>query len=195
MVVRYLTRFLQPPARRVTICVLIVALLVAAICWYFGADVWHSILLGSVITTVGVIGLVGATIDVADVSWRGGRRTNRNGSRSDVAELSWSLRGSHGRVGNSAMWRVQQLARRRLALHQLDLHDPADSRRIKQLIGRSAYTVLGRGDRRPPRLRSLLGCLDALEALDPTRTAAPLPRSRRRTPIFSPDRPKRRREL
>ena len=40
--------------RRATIRILLTALLIAAICWYFGADVWHSILIGSALTTLGV---------------------------------------------------------------------------------------------------------------------------------------------
>jgi hypothetical protein len=185
----------RPPGPRVTTCVLIVALLVAVICWYFGADVWHSILLGGVLTTVGLIALVGvADLDQSNTGWRGGGRPNRDGARSEVAHLSWSLRGSYGRVDRSAVWRVRQLARHRLALHQLDLHDPADLRRIEQLIGRSANAVLVRGERRPPLLRSLLHCLDVLDTLDHTRPAAPPSRSRRRTPIWIPHRLRRARE-
>jgi hypothetical protein len=190
-----LSGLVRPPGRRAATCVLIVALLVAAICWYFGADVWHSILLGGVLTTVGLIALVGAASpDLSDTGWRSGGRPSRHGARSEVADLSRSLRGSYGRVDRRAVWRVRQLARHRLALHQLDLHDPADRRRIEQLIGRRAYAVLARGERRPPLLRSLLHCLDVLDALDHTRPAAPPSRSRRRTPIFIPHRLRRARE-
>jgi hypothetical protein len=185
----------RPPGRRVTTCVLIVALLVAVIFWYFGADVWHSILLGGVLTTVGLIALVGAAdLDLGYTGWRGGGRPNRDGARSEIADLSRSLRGSYGRVDRRAVWRVRQLAWHRLALRQLDLGDPADRRGIEQLIGRRAYAVLVRGERRPPLLRSLLHCLDALDALEHSRPAAPPSRSRRRTPIFIPRRLRRARE-
>ena len=92
------------------------------------------------------------------------------------------------------MSRVRQLARQRLALHQLDLNDPADRPRIEQLIGHRAYAVLVRGERRPPFLRSFLHCLDALDALDPTRPTASPSRSRRRSPNFTPHRLRRARE-
>ncbi len=183
----------RPHERRATIGVLIVALLVAACCWYFGADAWHSILIGIALTTVGVSGLVSiAGLDLGYVVWRGGGRPNRDGARSDIAELSWSLRGNHGRVDRGAVWRVQRLAQQRLALHRLDLLDPADRPKIEQLIGRNAYAVLVRR-KRHPLLRSLLHCLDMLDTLDPARPATPS-RSRRRTPLFALHRPRRARE-
>jgi hypothetical protein len=163
------------PALWATIRVLLAVLLVAAICWYFGVDVWHSILLGSALTTVGLIALVGSASPVlASTDWRSGGRPNRHGARSDVAELSWSLRGSYGRVDNRAVRRVQQLARQRLALYQLDLLNPEDRGEIEQLIGHRAYAVLVRGTRRrPPLLRSFVRCLDALDSLDNSRPTSP----------------------
>lgn len=174
---RTVTRLLRPPEPRVAIRAVIVVLLVAAICWYFGADVWHSILLGSVITTVGLVGLIGAALDIGDTSWRSGGRNDPTGSRTDVAELSWRLRGSYGRVETVAVWRVRRIAQQRLASRHLDLLDPADRRSIEELIGHRAYAILVRGERRPPLLRSLLRCLDALDALDAGRPAAPRSRS------------------
>ena len=182
------------PERRVTIWALIVAVLVAVICWYFGADVWHSILLGSVLTTVGLISMVGtADGDLGNTDWRGGARPNRDGARGEVAELSWSLRTNYGRVNHKAVSRVRQLARHRLALHQLDLNDPADRRGVELLIGRSANAVLVRSERRPV-LRSFLHCLDALDALDGTRPTATPSRRRRRALVFVPHRLRRARE-
>ncbi len=192
-----LAGLLRPPERRATIRVLIVALLTAAICWYFGTDVWHAIVLGCVITTLGVIGRVGAALEVGGTTWRDDGASNRRGSRNEIAELAWSLRGGFGRVGHRSMWRVQQLARRRLALHHLDLLNPADRLQIEQLLGRRVYSVLAHSDRRPPPLRSVLRCLDALDALDaldPMRPAAPLPGPRRRTPASLRRRPRRIRE-
>jgi hypothetical protein len=189
---------LRLPERRVTILALIAAVLVAAICWYFGTDVWHAVLLGSVLTTVGLIILVGTAErdlgagdrDLGTTSWQGGPRPNRDGARSEVAELSWSLRTSYGRVDSRAVSRARQLARHRLALHQLDLNEPGNRAAVEGLIGRSAYAVLVRRERRPS-LRSLLHCLDALDALNalastmPTATpTAPPARPRRLAPTF-----------
>lgn len=192
---RSLLGLVRLPQRRVTALALIVVVLVAAVCWYFGTDVWHSLLLGGVLTTVGLISLVGIPArDPSVTEWRAGPSPNREGARGDVAELSWSLRTSYGgRVDIRAVSRVRQLARRRLALHQLDLNDPADRPGVEALIGRSAYAVLVHRDRRP-MLRSLLHCLDALDTLGPTMPTAPPSRLRRRARIFVPNRLRRTRE-
>lgn len=186
----------KKPALRTTVRVTIVALLLAAICWYFGADVWYSILFGTVLTAVGVILLRGLGPDAGTVSWRAAGN-NQQGARRDVDQLSWSMRGSYGRVDGVAVWRVQRLAAQRLALLQLDLQDPADRPRIEPLIGRRAYLLLVRGVRRPVSLRALLQCLDALDALVAPdafalmRPAPPQRSSPRWTLSFIPHRPRR----
>lgn len=165
MTISAITELLQPPSRRSIVRVLAGAILAGALSWYFGADVWHSILLGSAVATIAVIGLIGSAVQIHDTNWRHSRRNNRGGSRNDVAELSWSLRGSWGRVSPQVMWRVTRIARQRLAAHHLDLSNPRDQPKIEQLIGRRSYALLVRPERRPPLLRSLLRCLDELDAL------------------------------
>lgn len=182
---------LRPPNRRAAVQVLCVAAPVAALCWYFGVDVWHSILLGCAIT-VAVLACGAATSapDISDVGWRAGRKASRDGSRNDVASLSSSLRAGWGLVGLTAERQARQIARRRLALEGLDLADPAHRPAIERRIGGSAYRVLTRQSHRRLRMRTLLSCLDALDTLDPAYYPVPLRRSRvagaRRTPSTSP---------
>ena len=181
--------------RRTTIRTLLTAMLIAAVCWYFGADVWHSILIGSALTTLGLIGLKSNdNPDFSNTGWQSDSRSNRSGTRMDLAQLSRSLRGSYGRVGSTAVQRAQRLAGQRLALYQLDLLNPADRPRIEQMIGHHAYAVLVRGEHRPPFLRSFIHCLDALDALDHTRPIALQSGSRRLFPNFTPHRSRRARE-
>jgi hypothetical protein len=147
--------------------ILLVALVLAIVCWYLGANVWHSILFGGVLDTVGVIcSAAGGTPDLGSTAWPTREPSTREGARNDVAELSWSLRGKYGRVGETATLRIQRLAEQRIALHQLRLHDAADRDQIEYLIGRRAYAVLAGRRRRPLTLRSLLNCLDMLNVLD-----------------------------
>lgn len=185
----YLRPLTRPPERRTTIGVLAVAFLLALIFWYFGADVWHAILIGAGITLVALLGWLAMAIQVGDSPWSSRGRSNHAGSRSDVSELSWSLRGNSG---TAAVWRLRRIARQRLARHHLDLDNAADRPRIEQLIGRQAYVVLAR--RRQVRLRALLRCLDALSAIDLARATTPAPRAGRRTLTLTRPRLRRARE-
>jgi hypothetical protein len=187
--------FLRALNRRATIRILLTALLIATVCWYFGADVWHSILIGGALTTLGSIGsIANDEPDFGNTGWQSDRPANRHGARRDVAQLSWSLQGSYGRVGSAAVQHAKRLARQRLAPYQLDLLEPADRPGIEQMIGHRAYAVLVRGERRPPFLRSFIHCLDALDALDPTRPLALRSRSRRLSRNLTPHRARRARE-
>jgi hypothetical protein len=149
-------------------------LMLSAIFWYFGADVWHSILLGGAVTSIIVAAsacrALEMTRELRGTAWRSSRQTSLRGSRRDVTFLSSSMSEGWGRVGYMAESRVRNLARQQLALHHLDLEGPGDRLEVEQLIGRRAYRLLardGRRRRRRMRLRSLVHCLDVLDALDP----------------------------
>jgi hypothetical protein len=168
------------PKRRTLLQVVGAAVLISAGCWYFGANLWHSILFGGALTTVGFLAFVSTGAEsLSNIRWRDQGRNNRHGARNEVSQLSSSLCGSYGRVGGGAQTRVRQLARYRLALHQLDLSAAADREAIEQLIGRGPYRILAGKTRRRPLLRSLLHCLDVLDALDGKQPAAPPPPSAR----------------
>jgi hypothetical protein len=181
---RSLNQMLHAPTRREATQALLAGLAIAAFCWYLGVNAWHSILLGCAITVTALALLVGGSApDARDLSWRPGKRASREGSRSDIASLSASLRSGWGFVGLSAERRLQQIARRRLALEGLDLKNAEHRSAIEQHIGTPAYRVLVRPGGRLPRLRALLSCLDALDAIDPTNYPAPQPRARRWGPL------------
>jgi hypothetical protein len=67
----------------------------------------------------------------------------------------------------------------------LDVRDPADRPRIERLIGRRAFAVLATNQRRPPYLRSLLHCLDALDSLNTSRPTELASKPRRRYLILA----------
>jgi hypothetical protein len=151
----------------------------ALICWYFGVDFWHAILLAVAITVTALACLLALTAtDAHDLSWRPGRRASREGSRNEIANLSRGLRSGWGFVGLTAERHLRVIARRRLALEGLDLSNPQHQPAIERLIGPSAYRVLSSNRGRLPTLRALLHCLDMLDASDPTHYPAPQPRPR-----------------
>lgn len=142
--------------------------LVGLVAWFFGTDVAHAVMVGIVAT---VAALVWAAVPpVRDVPWEDPQRDSDDGARHDVVRLSEALRPRFGRVRTTALRPVRELAARRLALHHLDLDLLQDRVAIERLIGTAAYGVLCAGLRRPPRLRSLLRCLDTLDALDASDT-------------------------
>jgi hypothetical protein len=141
--------------------------IVAIVCWYFGADVWHAIAIAACVCAAGV----------AWAAWPEERATPwhdhdewQSGGRSDVVRLSWSLYRRRGRASAEALRRVQAIGRRRLALRQLDPLDPSHAPAIERLLGGEALAVLRSSERDsapPPTMRSLVHCLDALDALEP----------------------------
>jgi hypothetical protein len=161
------------------------AVIVATACWYFGADVAHSILFGAA-AAIGFAAVYGSSDHVLEsTSWRVGEELSRHGTRSDVALLSGSVRGKFGRVNESVLVRARRIASRRLAPHHVDLSDPADRASIEELIGAGAYKTLTWSTGRRPTTRAIVGCLDALDRLEAT---PPEPRAlRSRRPTTSSD--------
>jgi hypothetical protein len=169
------------PSRREASQVLGVTALIALICWFFGVDAWHAILLACAITVIGFAGLlVSLSPQTHDLSWRSRKPGGGKGARSEVANLSGALRGRWGVVGRTAERRLWQIARRRLALEGLDLQNPADHAAIEARVGRPVYRTLMRTGKGSLRMRTLSHCLDTLDALNPTFYPEPAGRARPR---------------
>lgn len=162
------------------------ALLLGVLAWFLGVDVWHAILVGCA-AMVGITAfLVGGAPEIRDLSWRP-RYRNTEGARSELANLAHSLRPQRGVVGLAAERRLRDLAARRLALHGLDLQSAADREATERLIGTRAYQLLVRPDAtRRAKLRTVIRCLDLLDALDSDHYSAPRPDSRRRPALTRP---------
>jgi hypothetical protein len=165
---------LRPPRRARLALLVAAAVLATALCWYIGMDTVHAVTFGLV---VGAAGLLWTAVpEHRDVGWEPTARATPEGARWDVTQLSWSLRTRRGRVQHTALRRVQELARHRLALRRLDLDEPGDRAEIERLIGEAAYATLARPGSDLPRLRALVHCLDVLDGLDPPRPGtAPSP--------------------
>jgi hypothetical protein len=158
----------RSPWRGSAVIVSVCAPVVTLVCWYFGADVWHAVAIAACVCAVGVAWAAWPEEQLAPWhkhdEWRGG-------GRSDVVRLSWSLYRRRGRASAEALRRVQAIGWRRLASRQLDPLEPSHAPAIERLIGGPALAVLLASERssssQPPTMRSLVHCLDALDALEP----------------------------
>jgi hypothetical protein len=151
---------------RARVALLVVgAALAGTACWVVGMDSWHAATLGLVLVAAGLCWV--AVPGHRDVAWPETGGPQEEGARWDVARLSWALRPVRGRVPHAGLRHVQDLARQRLALHGLDPGDPADRPAIERLVGEAAYATLALPATRPPRVRAVFHCLDALDRLDP----------------------------
>ncbi len=164
---RNLTRAFRPPRRRETFIATGLAVAAAAICWYFGVDVWHSILLGCAITVLILAVAVASSAPIPEDRTPDHVRKRADGSRSDVAILSGSLRVGWGTVGLTAERRLHKIAVRRLALEGLYLDNPEHRDLIERRIGTRVYRTLTRTNRRGMRRKTLVHCLAVLDALNP----------------------------
>ncbi len=164
---RHLDRPFRRPNRRETSMAASLAFVIAAICWYLGVDAWHSILLGCAITVLILAVAIASSAPIPDGRSSGQERRRAEGSRSDVAILSGSLRVGWGTVGLTAERRLHRIAVRRLALEGLYLDNPEHRELIERRIGTRIYRTLTHTNRRGMRLRTLVHCLDVLDTLNP----------------------------
>lgn len=163
---------LRGTGRRPVRLVVITAVLAVVVAWYLGMDIWHALTVGA---GLGALGLCWITLPGRRRKTEWPLETGRvaEGARREVSQLSWSLP-HHGRAQHTGLRRVQDLARRRLALHGLELDAPADGPGIRKLIGSSAYSTLRPTARKLPTVRAVVHCLDMLDRLDPLRSATAL---------------------
>ncbi|NLF03588.1 MAG: hypothetical protein GX593_01000 [Actinomycetales bacterium] len=135
-----------------------------------GFDTEHAILLG-LATLVIVLAVVVLRRGGASAAWLPDDRAETDGSRLEVAALSWSLLGRGGRVGEGALRRVRAVAAGRLARHGLSLERPQDHEQIRALLGPTAWTVLTANADMPSR-REYEQCVAALERAAPDASEA-----------------------
>jgi hypothetical protein len=145
----------------------------ATVLWLVGLSWPFAVAFGIVGVTLAIIGtgLTDADVPVAP-------RVDpppRAGQRSDIAQVSWSLRPARpgsGRFGirerpvhGAGVRRLRRFAARRLAGHGLDLADPGDRAELSRVLGSDVASVLtSRSD--DVSLTTINACLDALDAFE-----------------------------
>lgn len=136
---------------------------VGAVLWFVGADPVHAVLAG-----LGVLGLVlvGSAFDPRpDERWSREPLPDGHGARTELAHLSWTMRGRDGRVGERVVQRLRRTATSRLARVGLRLGDPEDAGRAAELLGPRAWATLHPSGGRMPRLADVEHTVARLEGL------------------------------
>src|SRR5690554_6314006 len=155
-------------AMRVPLQTVLAGAVVAAVSKVVGLDLLHAIFLGLAAVVV-VLAVVVVRRGGARAAWLPDNRTETDGSRLEVAALSWSLLGRGGRVSEGALRRLRAVARGRLARNGLDLDEPAHHEAIAALLGPAAWEVLTTTADMPSR-RQYEQCVRALERAEPDPT-------------------------
>ena len=147
----------------------LVAGAVFAVMFVVGLDIAHAVLLA--LAAVAVLQLRGLT-GGQDEGWPD-REDDRAdaGVRREVARLSWGLSGFESRVDRRSLATLRGLAAHRLRRHGIDLDEPADAPRARQLLGEPAWTTVTSDPTSPPRFDSFARAVTAVEQLTerPTR--------------------------
>jgi hypothetical protein len=148
--------------------VIVVAILVGGVVWFFGLGILPAIV---VVLAVGAVGIVLRLVAVQSPNreWPPPPPPKTDGARREAFELSWAMRTRTGVVDDRIVRRVRSIAVNRLALRHLDLDNPAHRQSIERLVGAQVYDLLTAGDGRNVRIASVLATLEVLDTLSTSR--------------------------
>lgn len=102
------------------------------------------------------------------------RRDDPDGTRSDLAEISWSFDGQGGRVSEAAVRRLRSIAAGRFQRLGLNWDQADDRRRAQALVGSRAWATLTHPGGLMPKVREIEHCVAVLERL-PDAAVPPTP--------------------
>ena len=154
--------------------VIVVAILVGAVTWFFGLGVMPAIV---VVLAVGAVGTVLRllVLQTPNRDWPPPPPPKTDGARREASELSWAMRTRSGVVDDRIVHRVRSIAVNRLAMRHLDLDNPAHRQPIERLVGPQVYDLLTSGEGRNVRITTVLATLEVLDSLAASRPANAIP--------------------
>jgi hypothetical protein len=153
----------RAPLRRLTVTVIVFALIVGGIVWFFGLSVAQSALVAVAFAAVGATWI--AIQEGASIDWPRPPARRTPGARRDLESLSWAMK-TRGGVAGQSLARVRQATRRRLLfLYGLDLYEPDDRPAIEQVLAPGVVRILLSTTQTNLDLTTFTRCLSALERL------------------------------
>lgn len=144
---------------------LIVMALIAGACWAIGLDLANALAIAVIVVSLySLRALLGGEPD----GWPAEPETAHDeGTRREVARLSWGLQGQDDRVDRWSAQRLHGLAARRMADHGLDLDSRDDVAACRRLLGDATYTALSLDPNHLPRYAQFVAALEVVERLTP----------------------------
>ncbi|GAA3608577.1 hypothetical protein [Microlunatus ginsengisoli] len=147
---------------------LLVVAAITGLGWLIGLDLANASAIGLVVVAIySLRALVGGEPE----GWPAEPESARNeGTRREVARLSWGMQGSDDRVDRWSAQRLHGLAARRMAEHGLDLDSSDDAAECRRLLGATTFDALSLDPNRLPRYAQFVAALDVVERLTPEET-------------------------
>jgi hypothetical protein len=156
-------KLFRPPLRRLAILVIVAAVVIGGIVWFFGLPIPQSALVAAAVTALGLTWV--AVQESDELQWPQPPIRRAPGARRDLEALSWSMR-TRGGVQERSLSRVREAARHRLLfLYGLDLFNEADRESIEQVLAPGVVRTLLTGRSSNLDLNSFIRILGAIEAL------------------------------
>jgi hypothetical protein len=134
----------------------------AVLLWSVGVSLAFAVAVAVLAIAIGIT--VGAFAGSAAPARKRERPTPRPGTRSEVAQLSWTLRARAEGVSDAGRKRLRMFARRRLRRAGLDVDDPADAERLRALLGDKGFELVT-SENAKASLADVERCVTALDGL------------------------------
>jgi hypothetical protein len=142
----------------------LVAVVVTSAVWLIGLDLGHALLLGGAGVIIFELQRVPDAEPVDGWPVRHDDSVTQ-GVRREVARLSWGMQGIEARVDHRSVIRLQESARRRLASSGIELDEPADADRARELLGALPFQVLTSDRNFRPTFDQFARAIAAVEGL------------------------------
>ena len=134
-----------------------------------GVSPVHAVM--TMITAAAVTVLLVAQPTVDHPRWPRVSTGRRDGARDQISALSWAFMTRDETVSARGLQTVREAATARLALHGVDLADPAQEPAARALLGDASYDLFQ--DTQPATMTRVGRCIDRLAEITTSQSAQP----------------------
>ena len=164
---------LGPAYRGRLVLSFLIGAVVGIVVWFSGMDTPHAVGLAAIVAAGGsCLAMLG---ERPPVQWPDDPIMPREGARRDVAQLGWAVQTRGGTVTPEAVRHLRSVTAQTLALHGIDLDDPAHRPAVERVLGADVAAIVRRGSAEAPRTAVYESVITLLErvAAEPAGTRLP----------------------